>query len=113
MDQIFKDLKIVELAGVLAGPAVGHFFAELGARVIKVENPKTEGDVTRSWKLKKEDPKDPGSAYFWSVNAFKEFVQLDLSIDLQLQKLYGLVKDADIVIANYKAGDDLKLKVDH
>ena len=34
----FKGLKVVELASVLAGPAVGMFFAELGAEVIKVEN---------------------------------------------------------------------------
>ena len=34
----FQDLKVVELASVLAGPAVGLFFAELGAEVIKVEN---------------------------------------------------------------------------
>ena len=41
MDQLFKDLKVVELAGVLAGPSVGYFFAELGASVIKIENPNT------------------------------------------------------------------------
>ena len=45
MDAIFKDLKVVELANVLAGPAVGMFFAELGAEVIKVENKSTNGDV--------------------------------------------------------------------
>ena len=113
MNPIFKDLKIVELAGVLAGPAVGYFFAELGARVVKVENPKNGGDVTRSWKLKKEDPKDPTSSYFWSVNGFKEFVDLDISIPAQLNKLYELIKDCDIVITNYKAGNDVKLKVDY
>ena len=34
---IFKDLKVLELASVLAGPSAGQFFAELGAEVIKVE----------------------------------------------------------------------------
>jgi len=110
---IFKDLKVIELAGVLAGPSVGHFFAELGAEVIKVENPKTNGDVTRSWKLKSEDPKINASAYFWSVNTLKKFIQLDITVQSQLQKLYDLVKDADIVITNYKAGDEEKLKVDY
>jgi crotonobetainyl-CoA:carnitine CoA-transferase CaiB-like acyl-CoA transferase len=113
MEQIFKDLKVIELAGVLVGPAVGYFFAELGAKVIKVENPNTSGDVTRSWKLKREDPKETTSAYFWSVNAFKEFLQLDLAQPNQVETLYDLVKDADIVIVNYKAGDDIKLKVDY
>ena len=40
MEQIFKDLTIIELASVLAGPAVGMFFSELGATVIKIENKK-------------------------------------------------------------------------
>jgi crotonobetainyl-CoA:carnitine CoA-transferase CaiB-like acyl-CoA transferase len=110
---IFKDLKIIELAGVLAGPSVGHFFAELGAKVLKVENPKTNGDVTRSWKLKTEDPKEKTSAYFWSVNAGKEFVSLDITIPSQRQVLYEHVKTADIIITNYKAGDDEKLQVDY
>lgn len=113
MKDIFKDLKVVELAGVLAGPSVGYFFAELGASVVKVENPKTNGDVTRSWKLKTEDSKAKTSAYFWSVNASKEFVSLDITIPSQLQKLYDLVKDADVVITNYKAGDAEKLSVDY
>ncbi|PBQ34918.1 carnitine dehydratase [Sphingobacteriaceae bacterium] len=110
---MFKDLKVIELAGVLAGPGVGLFFAELGATVIKVENPKTNGDVTRSWKLKAENPKDKTSAYFWSVNTGKEFLSLDITAPSQLDKLYALVKDADIIITNYKAGDDEKLKVDY
>jgi len=109
----FKDLKVIELAGVLAGPGVGYFFAELGAKVIKIENPRTDGDVTRSWKLKSEDPKEKTSAYFWSVNAFKDLLELDLEKEKDLAKLYELIKEADIVITNYKAGDDSKLKVDY
>ncbi|HET9055085.1 MAG TPA: CoA transferase, partial [Cyclobacteriaceae bacterium] len=41
---MFKNLNVLELASVLAGPAVGQFFAELGAEVIKIENLKTGGD---------------------------------------------------------------------
>ena len=113
MEDIFKDLKVIELAGVLAGPSVGLFFAELGAKVIKIENPKTNGDVTRSWKLKTEESKEKTSAYFWSVNAGKEFLMLDITAPSQLQKLYDLVQEADIVITNYKGGGEEKLKVDY
>lgn len=109
----FKDLKVVELAGVLAGPSVGLFFAELGAKVIKIENTKTNGDVTRTWKLKTENTKAAESAYFWSVNTNKESLFLDLSLPNQLQKFYDLIKDADVLITNYKHGDDVKLKVDY
>jgi crotonobetainyl-CoA:carnitine CoA-transferase CaiB-like acyl-CoA transferase len=52
MDKIFSDLKVIELAGVLAGPSAGLFFAELGATVIKIENPKTGGDVTQKLEIK-------------------------------------------------------------
>lgn len=113
MNKIFEDLKVIELAGVLAGPGVGYFFAELGARVIKIENPNTGGDVTRSWKLKTEPTNENTSAYFWSVNAHKEFLWLDIARNEHLQQLYGLVKEADVVITNFKAGDDKKLRVDY
>lgn len=113
MNSFFKDLKVIELAGVLAGPSAGYFLCELGAKVIKIENPATNGDVTRSWKVKTEDPKEKTSAYYWSVNAGKEIVFLDLEKPAQLEKLYGLVKNADIVISNYKTGDDEKLGVNY
>ena len=72
MKRLFKNLKVIELASVLAGPSAGMFFAELGAKVIKVENKKNGGDVTRSWKLASEDPNHPFSAYYSSVNYGKQ-----------------------------------------
>ena len=109
---MFNELKVIELANVLAGPAVGMFFAELGARVIKIEN-KRGGDVTRSWKLPSEDQEKSTSAYFCSVNWNKEHLFLDLAKDEDRQKVYELVRTADIVISNYKQGDDVKLGMDH
>lgn len=111
MEKYFKDLLVIELAGVLAGPSAGLFFAELGAKVIKIENPKTNGDVTRSWKVKSESKDSTTSAYFWSVNAGKEVLNLDLTNKQDLEKFYTLVRMADILITNFKAGDDEKLKV--
>ena len=105
MNTFFKDLKIVELANVLAGPAVGMFFAELGADVIKIENKLTNGDVTRSWKLAGEDSNTPISAYYASVNWGKKSLEVDLNDSKEKQKIYDLIKGADIVIANYKPGD--------
>ena len=113
MNKPFSDLKVIELAGVLAGPSAGLFFAELGAKVIKIENPKTGGDVTRSWKLQSENKEDKTSAYYWSINAGKEVLFLDLSIDKDLQSFYDLIKTTNVLITNYKLGDDVKLKVDY
>lgn len=112
-NEFFKDLKIIELAGVLAGPSVGYFFAELGAEVIKIENPKTKGDVTRSWKVKTEDSAQEDSAYYWSVNAYKKIQFLDLQEKKDRNHLYELISTADVLITNYKLGDDKKLGVDY
>lgn len=113
MDNFFKDLKVVELANVLAGPSVGMFFSELGAEVIKIENKLTNGDVTRSWKISGEDPDLPVSAYYASVNRNKISLMIDLNEQLEKQRIYGLIKAADIIISNYKPGDDLKFGMDY
>ncbi|MBC7864924.1 MAG: CoA transferase [Bacteroidia bacterium] len=113
MKDFFKELKVVEIASVLAGPATGLFFAELGAKVIKIENNKTGGDVTRSWKLASEDSNDPHSAYYYSVNLLKEVVFADFSVSQDLKMVLGLIKDSDIVIVNFKKGDDKKFGLDH
>lgn len=110
---MFSELKVLELASVLAGPSVGMFFAELGARVIKIENPKTGGDVTRSWKLPQEKESGDISSYFSSVNWGKQSIAVDVSRDAGLQLIYQLVRQSDIVIASYKPGDDRKLKLDY
>ncbi len=113
MQAIFKDLKVVELASVLAGPAVGIFFSELGADVIKIENKQTGGDVTRTWRLPKEDKQAPVSAYYCAINYNKEVLMLNLKEEEDLQKVYKFVKEADIVIANYKSASAKKMKVDY
>ena len=110
-NQIFKDLKIVELASVLAGPSVGQFFAELGAHVLKIENPNTNGDVTRSWKLSSEDPESKVSSYFASANWGKQHIFIDIKNNVE--EVYSHIKDADILISSYKPGDAQKLKVDY
>jgi crotonobetainyl-CoA:carnitine CoA-transferase CaiB-like acyl-CoA transferase len=113
MNLFFKDLKIVELANVLAGPAVGLFFAELGAEVIKIENKLSGGDVTRSWKLAKENTDSKTSAYYASVNWNKESLMVDLNDRSEIEKVYQLIRNADVVICNYKFGDDQKLGMDY
>lgn len=109
---MFAGLRVVELASVLAGPAVGQFFAELGAEVIKVENLSAGGDVTRSWRSQGEET-DDRSAYFCSVNWGKKSIAVDLKASAGKEIVYELVKMADIVIASYKPGDAEKLGMDY
>jgi crotonobetainyl-CoA:carnitine CoA-transferase CaiB-like acyl-CoA transferase len=107
---MFKDLKVLELASVLAGPSVGQFFAELGAQVIKIENLKTGGDITRTWRGRNESINDR-SAYFCSVNWGKKSVALDLSTTSGKSVVQNLAQQSDVIIASYKPGDAEKLGV--
>ncbi|WP_370392183.1 CaiB/BaiF CoA transferase family protein [uncultured Winogradskyella sp.] len=108
---MFKNLKVVELASVLAGPLTGTFFAELGATVIKIENKLTDGDVTRRWKLPTESKEKPISAYYSAANYSKESLSLNLKDSEDYEILVEHIKDADIVISNYKPNTARKLKL--
>lgn len=107
---IFKNLKVIDLSTVLAGPSVGSFFAELGADVIKIENP-NHPDITRSWKLKSEDKDSSVSAYFSSINYKKEYDQLDLKDNQDRYELLDLIEKADVVLMNFKYGDQEKFDI--
>jgi crotonobetainyl-CoA:carnitine CoA-transferase CaiB-like acyl-CoA transferase len=107
---MFSDLRILDLSTVLAGPSVGTFFAELGAHVIKIEHPENP-DVTRSWKLPEEDSKSEISAYFSSVNYKKEYLKLNLKIEDDRNKFLELVQSADVLLSNFKKGDEAKFNI--
>jgi crotonobetainyl-CoA:carnitine CoA-transferase CaiB-like acyl-CoA transferase len=111
--QLFKNLKIVELSSVLAGPLVGTFFAELGAAVIKVENQLSGGDVTRHWKLPGENPEQRISAYYAGANYGKNAILRNLQNEKDYAEILKLIETADIVLANFKTGDACKLKLDY
>jgi crotonobetainyl-CoA:carnitine CoA-transferase CaiB-like acyl-CoA transferase len=108
---MFSTLKIIDASTVLAGPSVATFFAELGAKVIKIENT-SNPDVTRSWKLPSEDKNSTISAYFSSVNYEKEYISLNLKEEDDRQKFLSLIADADILISNFKFGDEAKLRIE-
>jgi crotonobetainyl-CoA:carnitine CoA-transferase CaiB-like acyl-CoA transferase len=112
MNSFFVGLKVVELASVLAGPAVGMFFAELGAEVIKVENSSTQGDMTRQWKLPSEDSASRNSAYFASINYGKRHIFKNFNDSIQLNEVIALIHGADVVINNLKAESAAKFGLD-
>jgi len=110
-DPILEGCKVLELAGVLAGPSVGMFLAELGADVIKVENPAIAGDVTRTWKLPSESKTSSESSYFNSINWGKKSIFIDLKTEEGREKIYEHIKTSTIVLTSYKPGDAEKLGV--
>ena len=107
---MISSLKIIDASTVLAGPSVGMFFAELGADVLKIENPKYP-DVTRSWRTASESTETPISSYFASINYGKEYRSLDLKNSEDRTQFLDLIKDADILITNFKKGDDEKFVI--
>ena len=104
---MIASLKILELSTVLAGPAVGMFFAELGASVLKLEHPDLP-DVTRSWKLPSENAENTVSAYFSSVNYKKHYQKLNLTSSIGALEIQQLIRVSDIILMNFKKGDDAK-----
>lgn len=106
-----ENLKILELASVLAGPTVGTFFAELGASVTKIENPLNGGDITRKWKLPNEDEEAHISAYYASANTGKTVQYLNFKDAKDRKKLNEKIKESDIIVVNFKPGDAKKFKL--
>ena len=90
---------VIDLTRVLAGPFCTMMLAELGARVIKVEEPK-KGDDSRCYA-----PFHQGqSAYFLSLNRGKESIALDLKNQEDREVFLGLVRRGDVLVENYRPG---------
>ena len=93
-------LTVLDFTRVLAGPYCTMQLADLGARVIKIEQP-GRGDDTRAW----GPPFVAGeSAYFLSVNRNKESLALDLKHERARPILDALVARADVVVENFRPG---------
>ncbi|MBU2020265.1 MAG: CoA transferase [Bacteroidetes bacterium] len=104
ISDFFSDLKILDLSSVLAGPSVGTYFAEMGAKVLKLEHP-VHGDVTRTWRLPSETDPTLISSYFSAVNFGKEYRKFDLSDTSRKVELHDLIRNADLLLSNFKKGD--------
>jgi crotonobetainyl-CoA:carnitine CoA-transferase CaiB-like acyl-CoA transferase len=95
-------ITVVELGHSVAAPYAGQILADLGARVIKVENPNNGGDYARGW----GPPfwKDTATA-FLCLNRGKEGITVDFGRDDQVEALRALiVQEADAVIQNLRPG---------
>ena len=110
MDRPLAGLKVVELARILAGPWAGQLLADLGAEVIKVERPGT-GDDTRAWGP--PFAADGSAAYFHGCNRGKTSVAIDLRSRDGQAAVCELVRDADILIENFKVGGLAKYGLDY
>jgi formyl-CoA transferase len=96
---------VVDLTRALAGPHAAMMLGDLGARVIKVENP-GGGDDTRGWGPPFVDPPtgDRESTYFLSTNKNKESITLDLKDEGDKAVLTALLRRADVLLENFRPG---------
>ena len=99
-------LVVVDLTQMLAGPYASMMLADQGARVIKVEPP--GGDLTRRTGPHMDDglrmEQGGFGAYFASINRGKESIVVDLKQEAGKEVLLRLVRDADVLIENYRSG---------
>lgn len=103
-----EGVRVIELCNVAAGPFCGMLLADMGADLIKVENP-DGGDTLRSW-----PPISEGfSENFASLNRNKRSVTLDLKDPTDLQQFKSLVQSADVLIENNRPGVMKRLGVDY
>ncbi len=97
---------VIDLSRALAGPHASMMLADLGARVIKVENV-VGGDDTRSWGppfVGPDSVEERVSTYFLSTNRNKESIALDLKSPADMGVLSELIRMADVLIENFRPG---------
>ncbi|WP_308908664.1 CaiB/BaiF CoA transferase family protein [Pseudomonas canadensis] len=94
-----EGIKVVEMGQLIAGPFAAKILAEFGAEVIKIEPPIT-GDPLRKWRLLHD-----GTSVWWAAQSRnKQSVTLDLRQVEAREVVKRLVKDADILIENFRPG---------
>lgn len=105
-----KGVTVLDLSRVLAGPYAAQMLADLGATVIKIENPR-DPDVSRGFPPYLTDGDEEFSAYYAQYNRGKLGVGLDLASDAGKEVLKDLVRSADVLVENFRPGTMDKLGV--
>ncbi|MEC8654170.1 MAG: CaiB/BaiF CoA-transferase family protein [Pseudomonadota bacterium] len=108
-------LKVLDLSRILAGPYATQLFADLGADVVKVENP-DGGDDTRRWGPPFTSKADGGrgdAAYFSACNRNKRSITVDFASVAGANLLRDLAKTADIIVENFRPGGLQKYGLDY
>ena len=98
------DLLIVDLSRVLAGPYATMVLSDLGARVVKVEQPGLGDDSRHIGPFKTSESGTAQSAYFASINRGKQSIALDLKDPADREIFDALLARADVLVENYRPG---------
>jgi len=106
---ILDGVTVVDCSTFVTGGFCSMMLANLGAEVIKVEQP-GYGDAIRHTGPPFVDGESP---YYWTVNYGKRSVELDLKNEAALDALYDLVAEADVFVQNFRPGTAERLSVDY
>ena len=109
MKKALEGIKVVDLTSALSGPFCTMMLADYGADVLKIEP--LHGDQCRTWGP--IDEKSGESGFYCYVNRNKKGATLNLKSEKGKQMFYDLVKDADILVENYRGGVSKKLGFDY
>jgi len=108
-----QGLRVLDLSRILAGPWAAQCLADLGAEVIKIENPKG-GDDTRTWGPPFFDNEGEAvSAYYMCANRGKQSVTIDMSCPDGQLLIKQLAAKSDILVENFKVGGLKKYGLDY
>ena len=106
MNGCLDGIKVLELGNFISGPYGAMLLADMGAEVIKIENPKG-GDPFRGWDLGGDEPN------FWAYNRGKRSITVNLQTPEGKNIFLALAKTADVVLDNYRPGVMKKLGIDY
>ncbi|HZV50212.1 MAG TPA: CoA transferase, partial [Candidatus Dormibacteraeota bacterium] len=109
MSDTLRGVRVLDLTRMLAGPYATMLLADMGAEVIKVEEP--SGDPIR--RMGPPFEPDGSSAYFNAINRNKKSVVLDLRTPAGRDTFLRLVATADAVVDNFRAGVMERLRLTH
>jgi len=116
MAEALQGIKVIDLSRILAGPWCSQMLADMGAQVIKVEQP-NKGDDTRFWGppfiKEQSEAQSPQSAYFHCANRNKQSIAIDIRQKAGQKIIQELVVGADVVIENFKVGGLVKYCLDY
>jgi crotonobetainyl-CoA:carnitine CoA-transferase CaiB-like acyl-CoA transferase len=107
VDGALAGLTVIDFSRMLPGPWCTQMLADLGAQVIKVEQPEV-GDLGRHNEPNFKD----GSVYFNTVNLNKKSITLDLNKETDVKIAQDLIKSADIVVETFRSGVTQRLGID-
>ncbi|MEE9324716.1 MAG: CoA transferase [Dehalococcoidia bacterium] len=103
-DELLSDVKVLDLTHYIAGPYCTKLFADYGADVIKIERPGTGDPARQLSPFFKDEPHPEKSGLFLHLNTNKRSITLNLKTDTGQEIFKELVKEADIVVENFRPG---------